>query len=208
MLTNTGEHLSTVIGDNAGVSAIRREGDQLRGELLRAAAMLAATPRPVAIPSLRAVARACDVSAAAVYRHFPSQSALTRALLATENHALEAALLHDDDPAQAPRQRLRRLGREYVRWGLTHPGMYQLLFESFDQLDADSALGDISDAVMDLTRVLVAALPGISPTEVGLQAERLWSGVHGIVSLRIHKPGHPWLTDAEAEAERLVDHLP
>jgi AcrR family transcriptional regulator len=191
----------------------RREGDQLRGELLQAAAALAAAPRPVAIPSLRAVARACDVSAAAVYRHFSSQSALTRALLASQYEAFEVAVLHGDDPTKSAGDRARRLVRAYVRWGLTNPGMYQLLFESADQLGADSGIGDFTHETIELAqRLLIAGyrLGGrpLTPDQAARQTERIWFGLHGIVSLRIHKPGQEWLTDPEDEAERLVDALP
>nr|WP_230416268.1 TetR/AcrR family transcriptional regulator [Micromonospora tarapacensis] len=162
---------------------------------------------------MRAVARACNVSAAAVYRHFSSQSALTRALLATQYEAFEAAVLHDDDPARSAGDRARRLVRAYVRWGLTNPGMYQLLFESADQLGADSGIGDVAHETIELAQQLLVAGGGpdgrpLTPDEAACQSERIWFGLHGIVSLRIHKPAQEWLTDPEGEAERLVGALP
>ncbi|MBL7254291.1 hypothetical protein [Paractinoplanes lichenicola] len=36
------------------------------------------------------------------------------------------------------------------------------------------------------------------------EAERLWAGLHGLVSLRLHKPHTPWQSDVEAEAARLA----
>lgn len=204
MLTTSGEHLSTSIGDTGAVTTERRAGDQLRWELLTAAADLAAAPRPVAIPSLRAVARACDVSASAVYRHFPSQAALTRALLMRQRENLEAAILDDDDPAQEPAVRLQRLARAYVRWGLANPGMYQLLFESADQLDPDSRLPDAVDRAMQLAYELVATFTSPRDDDPIADAERLWFGLHGIVSLRLHKPSLPWRSDPETEAEILA----
>lgn len=190
----------------------RREGDQLRGELLQAAAALAAGPRPVAIPSLRAVARACEVSAAAVYRHFASQSALTTALLTDQYEVFEAAVLHDDDPGKDAGDRLRRLARAYVRWGLANPGMYQLLFESADQLGSNGGIGDISHAITGLAESLLAESHArvetpIDPTEAARHIERLWFGLHGIASLHIHKPDQHWHTDPEMEAERLLEFL-
>ena len=206
MLTTSGEHLSTGIGDTGPVTTERRAGDQLRWELLSAAADLAAAPRPVAIPSLRAVARACDVSASAVYRHFPSQAALTRALLMRQRDALDAAILEGDDPAQDPAARLRRLARAYVRWGLANPGMYQLLFESANQLDPDSRLPDAADRAMQLGYDLIAkiASTGDDDSDPIAAAERLWFGLHGIVSLRLHKPDLPWRSNPETEAETLA----
>ena len=189
----------------------RREGDQLRGELLLAAAALASGPRPVAIPSLRAVARACDVSAAAVYRHFSSQSALTKALLTAQYESFETAVLDGDQSQAHPYDRLQRLARAYVRWGLDNPGMYQLLFESADQL-GDDGLGDVSHRTTALAEELLTAWndqggTAITSTTAAHQTERFWFALHGSVSLRIHKPGQQWLTEPEAEAERLVDSL-
>lgn len=204
MLTTAGEQLSTAIGDTGAVTTERRAGDQLRWELLSAAADLAAAPRPVAIPSLRAVARACDVSASAVYRHFPSQAALTRALLTRQRDALDAAILDGDDPAQDPAVRLRRLARAYVRWGLANPGMYQLLFESADQLDPESRLPDATDRAMKVAYELIAQLAAPHHDDPIAAAERLWFGLHGIVSLRLHKPDLPWRSDPETEAETLA----
>ncbi|AGZ40984.1 TetR/AcrR family transcriptional regulator [Actinoplanes friuliensis] len=185
----------------------RREGDQLRGELLEAAAVLAATPRPVAVPSLRAVARACGVSATAVYRHFPSQAALTHAVITVHHQAFVAAVLRADDPAGDPEVRLHRLAVGYVRWGLANPGMYQLLFESADQLDAESGLGDITDEVMKLASTLLAELTGTAPAEVAVLAERLWFGLHGIVSLRMHKPDQTWHVAADEAAVTVAQQI-
>lgn len=184
---------------------VRRGGDQLGGELLAAATALAGEPRPVTIPSLRAVARACGVSATAVYRHFPSQSALTRAVLVAAHAAFGAAVLSADDTSAEPAQRLRRLAARYVEWGIAHPGLYQLLFESADQLGQDWAVVGASDEVTGRMIALLAARDGTGPGAVltALAGERLWSGLHGLVSLRLHKPDHPWGADVPDE----VDHL-
>jgi AcrR family transcriptional regulator len=54
----------------------------LHDRLLDAAVELAAPGLDLAVPSLRAAARACGVSATAVYRYFASQSELNRAIAA------------------------------------------------------------------------------------------------------------------------------
>lgn len=187
----------------------RREGDQLRGELLAAAAALAVGPHPVAIPSLRAVARACSVSAAAVYRHFPSQHALMHALLQEEYGRFERLVLAQDDPDSHPRDRLRALSLAYVRWGLEHPGMYQLLFESADQLPPEAAFHSASNELYDRMFALIDALnlttrtAHRSPRDVAV--DRLAIGLHGIVSLAIHKAGTRWTVPVE---ELVEDFLP
>ena len=188
-------------------SPVRREGDQLRGELLAAASRLSAGPRPVAVPSLRAVARECSVSAAAVYRHFPSQSALTWAVLKDEYYRLEATLLEIDDPAADPIVRLRTLALGYVSWGLENPGIYQLLFESAEQLDPDAAYHGAENELYRRMYELLDALdlpwpPGGVSARM-LAAERLMAGLHGIVSLAIHRNGQRWTIPLD----RLIDEF-
>ena len=43
---------------------------------------------------------------------------------------------------------------------------------------------------------------GASPDDA---AERFWTYLHGLVSLRIHKPDHRWLHDSHEEVESLVE---
>jgi hypothetical protein len=81
--------------------------------------------------------------------------------------------------------------------------MYQLLFESADQLDPDSRLPDAADRAMALGYELVAMIAPAQDDAVAA-AERLWFGLHGIVSLRLHKPDLPWRSDPEVEAEALA----
>ena len=166
-----------------------------------------ATPRPMAVPSLRAVARACGVSPTAVYRHFASQDDLTKAVLASEHEVFERAVLAADDPGSPPRERLRQLLGAYAQWGVTHPGVYQLLFETGEQLGTGASAAVASDQLLQHVSTLVAAHRGsvATETEAALASERLWRAAHGLVSLRIHKPGHPWLTDLAAEAWDVVD---
>jgi AcrR family transcriptional regulator len=179
---------------------VQPETGHLYDRLLAAALGLAAPPLPVTIPSLRSVARACGVSAAAVYRHFPSQSALNRAMLTAADQAFAATVLGADDPASPPLQRLRRLGRAYLEWGLANPGLYQLRFESADRLGDDYVRGAEADRLLEAMGKL---LDEWGPRRTGLVAFDLWVGIHGVVSLRIHKPALPWPADLDAQ----VDHL-
>lgn len=172
----------------------------LYDELLAAAMRLASSEMSLAIPSLRAVARACGVSATAVYRHFASQSALNRAVLLGVDGSLVAALAGADDPGWSPRRRLRRFAHAYLEWGLANPGLYQLRFESADQLGADYVRTDAADRLLELIDELLAA----GGTATSLTAEDLWTSLHGVVSLRIHKPGRAWSTSSAAQVERLL----
>jgi AcrR family transcriptional regulator len=177
---------------------VRRDG--LYDDLLAAAIRLASTRMSLAVPSLRAVARACDVSATAVYRHFASQSDLNRAVLLGIDASFVAGVAATDDPGRSPRERLRGLAYGYLRWGLANPGLYQLRFESADQLGTDYVHSNAADALMARLGELLAA-SGSAP---GLTAQDVWACMHGVLSLRIHKPDHPWPEEPDVQLERLL----
>lgn len=169
----------------------RGAGDQLRAQLVAAASALLVDPHPVALPSLRAVARACAVSPAAVYLHFDSVQALTAAVLDAQLDDLEAAIRSALPDAASPRERLAVLGTAYAAWGLAHPGAYQLVFESADRLDLPDR-GHVRWSLIGEVARAVAAETGATPEEAQATAVRLWTMLHGLVSLRIHKPMLEW----------------
>lgn len=169
----------------------RGTGDQLRADLVAAASALLVEPHAVALPSLRAVARACSVSPAAVYLHFDSVQSLTAAVLDAQLDDLESSMrphLADGVPA---RDQLADFGAAYVRWGIEHPGAYQLIFESADRLDLPDR-EHVRWSLIDEVARLVSESTGASTPDASVTAVRLWTILHGMVSLRIHKPSLPW----------------
>jgi AcrR family transcriptional regulator len=186
----------------------RGEGDQLRRELVDAASRLLLSPQSIALPSLRAVARACSVSPAAVYLHFASQQALISAVIDAQLDQLSEHIRARMAGLEAPSERLDALAAGYVEWGLAHAGGYQLLFESADQLEIPEHSDD--DDRWDLIHnaaALVVAGGGIGPDEASVVAFRLWAALHGIVSLRLHKSDVPWPTTVEHETRLVVARL-
>lgn len=189
---------------------VRGQGEQLRGELVEAASALLLQPQPVALPSLRAVARACSVSPAAVYLHFSSSQALIQAVIAAQvdslGHQMRTAVAVETDPAE----RLYAFARAYAEWGLSHPGAYQLLFETADRLPEASADHHQDDEdnwdLMHEAVDLIARATGSSGV-AEQRAFRLWTGLHGIVSLRIHKRDASWPQDVAQDVRSAVEAL-
>ena len=172
----------------------RGAGPRLREELLDAATrLLDAGGRDTAL-TLRGVAREAGVAAPSVYPHFADLDALVLALirrhLADLTAAVRAAVADADDAEQA----LRRAGHAYVRWGLERPGPYTVVFEgrALRQLSRDEelALAAGDDLLEDLL-TLLRALP-TPPADPARAAVAVWSGLHGVVSLRTAKPAYPW----------------
>jgi AcrR family transcriptional regulator len=187
----------------------RGQGDLLRARLVEAASAMLVEPQAIALPSLRAVARACDVSPAAVYLHFDSQVALIDAVIDDQLARLGAAVA-SRDAGGAPDGRLTALGLGYVEWGLGHPGAYQLLFESADRLGARGP-HDEGEVRWDLIRAaagFVAEWLDVPSDRARALAFQVWAGLHGIVSLRLHKPDLDWPTPVSDEVAALIATIP
>jgi AcrR family transcriptional regulator len=182
----------------------RGEGDQLRDELIRAATDLLVSPQQVAAPSLRAIAREVGVSPSGVYLHFASQDDLLAAVIEKQYAELREALAATDDPGAAPLDRLLAMARTYVTWGIEHPGAYQLLFESAESLPGAMASVSTGDELMDGVTALVKAHGRMRPAQARTTAMRVFIAMHGLASLRIHKPHQAWETTAAKDAEALV----
>jgi AcrR family transcriptional regulator len=182
----------------------RGEGEQLRDELIAAATDLLVSPQQVAAPSLRAIARQVGIAPSGVYLHFASQDELLAAVIERQYAELRAALAATDDPGATPLVRLRAMARTYVGWGVDHPGAYQLLFESADALPGGPPDSSVGDALMDAVAALVKAHSGARPAQARATAMRIWIALHGLVSLRIHKPHASWEVSAAKDAEALL----
>lgn len=183
----------------------RGAGDQLRSQLVRAASDLLLEPQLIALPSLRAVARRCEVSPAAVYLHFDSQQALVLAVVEHHREELRAHLGRSTRASGTPLDSLRAFVTAYACWGLEHPGAYQLLFESADALPVPTHDGEEPDQLFDvLARLLAGAFGDAAGTPA--HALRMWASVHGMVSLRIHKAGMGW-SDLDEDVEHLLTGL-
>lgn len=182
----------------------RGDGERLRRQLITAASELLLAPQSVVAPSLRAVARACSVSPAAVYLHFSSQHDLLLAVVAEQLGELRASLPGLEDAAHPLAERLEDYAVQYAQWGVAHPGAYQLIFESAERLglteQSEWPGWDMIDAVAATLKVLGA----IGAEAAQLWARRLWVALHGLVSLRIHKGPSVWLTGVEEEARSIV----
>lgn len=135
---------------------------------------------------LREVAREVGVSATAVYRHFPDKQALLRAI-ATRGFALMGQLQAEAASGGAGRAAFVAVGEAYVRFALSHPAVFRLMFSSAPPRDLFSMpLEDLS-LPLRLLRGHVAATmpPGLGEAEQKIAAIRAWALVHGLAVLAL-----------------------
>ena len=189
-------------GDNA--TETLEQGTKAR--LIESAAELLDSSWQMKLPTMREIAAGAGVSPGAAYRHFSSQEELFMAVVRWRFHQLETALRQAVGDASDPREVLERFAHGYAAWGLTHPGSYQILFETTDDLRIASGRGRPGIHLLtELAGLIEVIAP--SPQSSEVRSQRLWSSLHGIVSLRIHKIGMEWATTLDSDIAALVERV-
>ena len=165
--------------------------------------------------TMRRIADAIEYTPPVIYCHFKDKEDLVRALCEQDFALFRAALdgaYHLSDPVE----RLREMGRAYVRFALEHPHHYRLMFmtprPAFSEEELPEEHGNPDyDAYECLRRAVRACI------EAGRFAERYrdpeavtqacWGAAHGVVSLYIVLGADPWVNfrPAAHTAELLMD---
>src|SRR5262245_46461386 len=103
-----------------------REREEMRTRILDAARDLFAAEGYDAV-SMRKIADAIEYSPTAIYAHFADKAALMRELCREDfgkMNAANAEALAVEDPVE----RIRQLGQHYIRFAVTHPNHFRLMF--------------------------------------------------------------------------------
>lgn len=148
--------------------------------------------------TLRGVGQALGVSRTALYRHFTDKSALLAAVAREGFRMLRVELL---EAQKRLREDSAAMGVAYVRFAVTHPSHYHVMFGGF--LERCAADPDLQAEASAAFQVLVDSL--IAQQRAGrvrqddpLQLARFnWAIVHGIARLAIDGQLGP---DADPEA--------
>jgi AcrR family transcriptional regulator len=136
--------------------------------------------------SLRDVARRVGVSAAAVYRYYPSKEALLDAIAAKGFETFGSHLVHALR-ARTPRARLLATGDRYLAFALSNPQDYRVIFMG----DGASCEAPATPTAAPTVQVLVDRVRECVHAKVlarGDEVERalsIWAFVHGLASLRL-----------------------
>lgn len=138
--------------------------------------------------TLREVSRRAGVSAAAPYRHFADKAQLLAAAATQGFVELHEALAAVRSATPELVDRVLAMGRAYVRWAVTHPDYYGIMFGSeLDKSDspdlpiaAARAFDDLLDTIAECQTAKV--LPDGDPREI---AGPTWSLLHGVATLTI-----------------------
>lgn len=137
--------------------------------------------------TLREVARRAGVSHAAPYKHFPDKAALLAdmALLGFDrlHEALTAA---KPKKSSSLRDEYFSVGRAYVKFGTSNPGLYRLMFSAEAGKPVDVHLSERALAVFGVITKLLerGQTEGVlRKRDVRGQAATCWAQMHGITML-------------------------
>jgi AcrR family transcriptional regulator len=150
---------------------------------------------------LREAARAAGVSHSAAYRHFADREALLAEVSRYARGELAAEMRRRVKRAKDPRARLRAVGRAYVDFALSQPGLFRTAFMAHpaaaqidgrdsparptggpqpDSADPFDLLGQVLDECQAAGLLDPHRRPG---AEIGA-----WSAVHGLAGLLLDGP--------------------
>ncbi|MBU6266107.1 MAG: TetR/AcrR family transcriptional regulator [Sphingomonadales bacterium] len=157
--------------------------------------------------STRRIAQAVGISQPSLYAHFSSANAIAGEICSRGFLALvekqNAVLAIPGTPIE----KLERLGRTYIEFGLANPDVYRIAFmievpESHTAPQPDSSMDAGMQSFMNLYGVVAEILGGHDERTL-LVAQSCWATTHGLVSLLLARGYFPW-----ADREKLIStHL-
>jgi AcrR family transcriptional regulator len=161
--------------------------------------------------TIRGLARRLAVSHAAPAHHFPDKLALLSAVAAEGFRRFEAALREEAAADATPRERMKHIGRAYVRFALDHPAIFRVMLgpELTDCSQASPELQQASTSAYAVLQETADAVAG-SPEAGRIHAFAAWALVHGAALLYLDgalRSALPAGLAGRAAFEALVDAL-
>lgn len=177
-----------------------REKEALKTKILDAARKLFAAYGYDAV-TMRKIADLIEYTPTTIYQYFQDKDALLREMCDADFRALRQAFERMGRIAD-PVERLRKVGTAYAEFALAHPNHYRLMFMTQTPFDGprDSAIERGNPDVDAYAFLRATVAEGLAQgryraeyKDADLLAQAVWSGVHGVVSMRLSKGDDPWI---------------
>jgi AcrR family transcriptional regulator len=191
----------------------RGAGHERREEILDSARALF-LEHGVESVSTRQIAARVGISQTCLYVYFKSKEEMLDKLVEASLRKLGAALDAVNASHPDPVEFLRANLREYIRFGLSRPDEYRLVFMLRDARRKAAASGEGASSVGDaLFNVLMSRIEeGVAAGRfrcletARAAAQSVWAAVHGLVALRLAYPDFDWVP-VEKQIEGHLDML-
>lgn len=167
----------------------RPANPELRAEILKAATDIVEGCGPDCV-TMRQVAEEIGYTPTTLYLYFKDKDAILREVM-VEGIESQAAFLASATVGPTPLDKVRQRFRAYVVWGLLHPGLYRLVFESGTDMDftpeqTSRVIAALSDGFAMIAEAVAAGqLVGMDDVQVFANAS--WAATHGVTSLAISR---------------------
>jgi len=182
---------------------------QLKDQLLEAVRQLVEERGPESF-SIAEACRRAGVSTAAPYRHFKDRDEILHGVVLGAMHRMGAAM-QSAAQAHAPGdpERIVALGKAYIDFARSEPGVFALMFGLTGGHADDPALTEEGQGKFDIVCQVVAEhmdVPADDP-EVSARAYALWCAVHGHAFLVLDGKADETKISVDEDAYlRLVGH--
>ncbi len=185
-----------------------REKEMLRGEILEAARDLFVKEGYENV-SMRRIAARIEYSPTTIYLYFRDKAELLQSICEETFGALTRQFEEIGQVVSDPVERLKRIGRAYIDFGLAHPNQYRLTFMMgpFQQhlgevFQYEGSLGQKCFEALRTTVAECVKQEKFRNLDVDTASQALWAAVHGVTSLLIAHPWFPWVSK-----DKLIDHV-
>lgn len=186
-----------------------RQKESLRQEILDAARELFVKEGYENV-SMRRIAEKIDYSPTTIYLYFKDKTDLLFQVCEETFSKLAAKsdeMLNDTSDSL---EKLKKIGRAYVDFGLKHPNHYKVTFIIHPEHHIGKKFEDsMGQKAFNLLRMSVdeCVRDGkFRRVDVDAASQALWAGVHGITSLLITHPDFPW-ADKDEVIDTLIDSM-
>jgi AcrR family transcriptional regulator len=188
-----------------------REKAELRQEILHAARELFAKEGYENV-SMRKIAEKIDYSPTTIYLYFQDKDELLRSICEEPFAELVKELEEIEARISDPIEQLKRVGRAYVAFGLSHPNHYEVTFMGAGHrahmaepnFAYQGSMGEKCFMHLRATVERCVQQGKFRPLDLDATSQALWATVHGITSLLITHPHFPWV-DGDRLVEQIID---
>ncbi|AMK10138.1 TetR/AcrR family transcriptional regulator [Pseudodesulfovibrio indicus] len=185
-----------------------RDKDRMRRRILDAAKQLFVREGYDNV-SMRRIATKIEYSPAALYRYFRNK----REILSVLREEAFARFVERQEKGREqypdPMERLRAGSREYIRFALSEPDHYHLMFgASCDEVDLDGEWAESAMRSFEIHRANVVecvATGWFGEVDSDVLVFALWSQLHGLVNLIA--TGQVSVLSREADLDTLLDNI-
>ena len=148
--------------------------------------------------STRKIAHAAGISQPSLYAHFATRDAIAVELCCRAFGTLHDLLEQAGGSTADPLERVQRIGRTYIDFGLCNEAAYRVAFMlemPAEHVDENSRVLEAGVRAFGVLHQAVAALFP-DPAQAGLTAQSAWAALHGLVSLLLARPQFPFADHA------------